>query len=128
MICQSLNLFWTTIALKTHISSEILLLAQDLLVSVKLAVKTFDKVRDNGFIGHPSAVGLEDLLGDSFGGEDVKVTGLNRGCLIIQGTGFELGRDQPLSSLICVFRGDVGSDSATLEDDKAVIVLGSQSA
>jgi len=80
--------------MKYHISSKILLLAQDRLVAIKLSVETFEKFGGDSVIRRQSHEGLENLLRNSFGGKGIEVAGLDRNCLVVQSSSLQLGRDE----------------------------------
>ena len=104
----------------THVTSKVLLLAQDGLISIELAFKLPEQFLYTLLIRFTPPPLLEYLLFGKSQRDRIKIRILDAGCLLEFGTGLRLSRDQ----LWAGANGrEVSSDSARLEQLESIILL-----
>ena len=104
----------------THITSKVLLLSQDGLVPIKLALKLDDELLHVLLVRSLPEHRLENLLVGDFRRDRIKLRILNARRLLELGTGLGVGRNQLRAR---AQRRDVPRDGARLEKLKAVLLL-----
>ena len=104
----------------THITSKVLLLPQDCLVPIKLALKLSDELLYTLLVRHLPEARLENFLPGDARHDRIKLRILDACRLLVLGVGLGLSRDQ-----LCARakRRDVPSDGARLEQLKAIVLL-----
>jgi len=103
------------------VTSEILLLAEDLVVDLEVRGEGLSELGDARVVGLATTHGDEDLLGGDAAGRGIKVSGFDRSGLleetvgkdVLGGVGEEVG---------LVLEGEVAGDGAALVDELAIIL------
>lgn len=107
---------------ETHVTSEELLLAEDLVVDLEALGEGLGELGDARLIGLSTAHGNEDLLGGDAVGIGLEVGNFNRSRLLEETVSLDVGGVGEEVGL--VLGGEVTGDSTALVNEEAIILLG----
>jgi len=106
--------------MSAHITSKVLLLAQDGFVPIELALKLNDELLHTFLIRHPPAVALVNFLERNVRRDRIKLRILDTCRLLELGIGLRLSGDQLWAGAL---RREVPCDGARLEQLEAIVLL-----
>ena len=118
--CQHRATSWACYRTSAHITTNVLLLAQDGFVPIKLALKLNNELLHTFLIGHTPLVLLENLLVGNVRRDRIKLRILDACRLLEFGIGLGLGRDQLWAR---AERREVPSNGARLVQLETIFML-----
>ena|SRR5260221_7313911 len=105
---------------QTHVTSKVLLPAQDSLIPIELAFQLWDQLLDALFVRRLPSVLLDNLLPNDASHDRIKLGLLDARCLLKLCSGLRLRGDQLRAR---PERREVAADGARLVQFKAVVLL-----